>query len=186
MRLGRFSRPWSGLAKTLFCLAVLGAAAPDKAAPLFEALKTAPSAQQAQALETQIALYWRAQITPAVQMLLEQASKAMGHQDNTNAIADLDAALDLQPEQADLWRLHAEARFANGDEAGALADLAQALSREPHCFPALADLSRFAEAKDDYPRALEAWQRFLEIDPKAPNGVARLNALERKVSGQPL
>ena len=165
---------------------LLGAAGPDKAAPLFAALKSSPTSQQSQALEIQIALYWRSQITPAVQMLLEQASKAIAHQDTANAIADLDAALDLQPEQADLWRLHAEARFANGDEAGALADLAQALSREPRCFPALADLSRFAEAKDDYPQALAAWQRFLDIDPKAPNGATRLDALQRKVSGQPL
>jgi tetratricopeptide (TPR) repeat protein len=186
MRTGRFSRRWPVSAVGLVCAALLGAAAPDKAAPLFEALKTSPSAQQAQALEIQIALYWRSQITPAVQILLEQAAKAMGHQDNANAIADLDAALDLQPEQADLWRLHAEARFANGDDTGALEDLAQALSREPRCFPALADLSRFAEAKDDYPRALEAWQRFLDIDPKAQNGAARLEALQRKVSGQPL
>jgi tetratricopeptide (TPR) repeat protein len=173
-----------------------GAAAPDRVAtdkgasdkvgPLFEALKTSTSEERSQALENQIALYWRSQITPAVQILLEQASLAAAHQDNANAIADLDAALDLQPEQADLWRLHAEARFANGDSHGALEDLAQALSREPRCFPALADLSRVSEADNDYPRALSAWQRFLEIDPKAPNGTKRLDALQRKVAGQPL
>jgi predicted Zn-dependent protease len=165
---------------------VLCGAAPDKAAPLFEALKTSTSEQRSEALETQIALYWRSQITPAVQMLLEQATLASAHQDNANAIADLDAALDLQPEQADLWRMHAEARFANGDTVGAQADLAQALSREPRCFPALADLSRMSEANNDFPNALAAWQRFLEIDPKAPNGTKRLEALQRKVAGQPL
>jgi cytochrome c-type biogenesis protein CcmH/NrfG len=119
-------------------------------------------------------------------MLLEQATLASAHQDNANAIADLDAALDLQPDQADLWRMHAEARFANGDPMGAQADLAQALSREPRCFPALADLSRISEANSDFPHALAAWQRLLEIDPKAPNGAKRLEALQRKVAGQPL
>jgi tetratricopeptide (TPR) repeat protein len=167
-------------------LLICTAAAPDRAAPLFEALKTSPTEQQSEALETQIALYWRSQITPAVQLLLEHASQAMAKQDRPTAIGDLDAALDLQPEQADLWRLHAEARFANGDDRGAYEDLAQALSREPRCFPALADLSRFAESRDDFPRALEAWQRFLEIDPKAPHAAGRLEALERKVAGQPL
>jgi tetratricopeptide (TPR) repeat protein len=181
-----FLQNWLVLAACLAGAVLVGGAAPDRAAPLLDALKNAPTEQQSQALEVQIELYWRSQITPAVQMLLEQAGKASGHQDNANAIADLDAALDLQPEQADLWRLHAEARFANGDETGALDDLAQALSREPRCFPALADLSRFAEVKNDYPKALEAWQRFLEIDPKAPHGAARLEALQRKVSGQPL
>jgi tetratricopeptide (TPR) repeat protein len=170
----------------LAALSLIAAAPADKAAPLLDALKTSSSEQRAQALEVQIELYWRSQITPAVQLLLEHASMEMGHQDRPGAIADLDAALDLQPDQADLWRLHAEARFANGDETGALEDLAQALSREPRCFPALADLSRFAEASNDYPRALEAWQHFLQVDPKAPHAAERLDALQRKVAGQPL
>jgi tetratricopeptide (TPR) repeat protein len=166
---------------------MLCAGAPiDRIGPLFEALKSAPTEQQSQAIETRIALYWRSQITPAVQLLLEHASTAMSHQDRPTAIQDLDAALDLQPEQADLWRLHAEARFANGDEAGAYADIAQALSREPRCFPALADLSRFAESRNDNKRALEAWQSLLQIDPKAPRGQALLDALQHKVSGEPL
>jgi tetratricopeptide (TPR) repeat protein len=165
----------------------LGAGAPaDTAGSLLDALKAAPTEQQSAALETKIVLIWRARVTPAVQLLLDHATDAMEQQDRKTAMADLDAALDLQPEQADLWRLHAEARFANGDDAGALADLAQALSREPRLFPALEDLSRFAESRNDYPRALEAWQRFLDLDPKAAHGTARLEVLQRKVAGQPL
>ena len=85
-----------------------------------------------------------------------------------------------------LWRLHAEARYANGDDRGAYADLAQALSREPRCFPALADLSRMAEARNDNSRALQAWRRYLAIDPHAPRGEARLLVLQRKISGDAL
>ena len=181
-----FGRHRPSLAVLLLSAMAVGGAGPDKAAPLFEALKSSTSEQRSQALETQIALYWRSQITPAVQLLLEHASTAMVHQNSADAIADLDAALDLQPDQADLWRLHAEARFANGDSNGARDDLAQALSREPRCFPALADLSRFSEANNDDAGALEAWQRLLEIDPKAPNGTKRLDALQRKATGQPL
>jgi tetratricopeptide (TPR) repeat protein len=176
------SRPAALLGALLLCA---GAPA-DRIGPLFDALKAAATEQQSEAIETRIALYWRSQITPAVQLLLEHASKAMSQQDRPTAIEDLDAALDLQPEQADLWRLHAEARFANGDEAGAFADIAQALSREPRCFPALADLSRFAESRKDNKRALEAWQSFLQIDPKAPHGQARLESLQRKETGEPL
>jgi tetratricopeptide (TPR) repeat protein len=175
------------IAPVLLAGLVLGAGAPhDRLGPLFDQLKAATTEQQSKDVETQIALYWRSQITPAVQLLLEHATAAMARQDRVTAIQDLDAALDLQPDQADLWRLHAEARFANGDEAGAYADIAQALSREPRCFPALADLSRFAESRKDTKRALEAWQSFLRIDPKAPHGEARLEALQRKVSGEPL
>ncbi len=137
-------------------------------------------------LEQRINLAWRAAISPSVQLLTDRAQTSLAHQDPRTAIGDLDAALDLQNDQAVLWRLHAEARFANGDDLGAYADLAQALSREPRCFPALVDLSHFAEAKEDYKRALQAWQRLLLIDPNVPHGKARLGALEQRVSGEPL
>ena len=172
------------------CLALsawlLMGAAPDGVAPLLDRLRTAPTAQQAEALENQIAQAWRARISPSVQLLVERAQQSLERQDSRTAIGDLDAALDLQTDQAELWRLHAEARFANGDGRGAIADLAQALSREPRCFPALADLSHFAESRHDFSRALEAWQRLLAVDPKVRQGAGRLAMLQRKVSGQPL
>jgi tetratricopeptide (TPR) repeat protein len=174
------------LALALSAALLTAAAPPDRAAPLFQALKSAGTEQQAEAIEARIIGYWHSLITPAVQLLLEHAQKAMLQQDRAGALGDLDAALDLQPDQAELWRLHAEARFANGDDRGAFADLAQALSREPRCFPALADLSRFAESRDDNTRALSAWQKYLDLDPKAPNGGKRLQTLQRKVEGQPL
>ncbi len=169
--------------------AILLAAAsppPDKATSLLDALAHAPSDQQAAALEQQVAAAWRAAVSPAIQLLAGRAMQSLARQDPRTAIGDLDAALDLQPEQALLWRLHAEARYANGDDRGAYADLAQALAREPRCFPALADLSRIAEAKNDNRRALKAWQRYLAIDPHAPRGEAHLLILERKVSGNAL
>ena len=170
------------------CAVLLAASSPppDPAAPLLDGLARAPTEQQAAALEQQVSALWRAAISPSVQLLTDRAMRSLAAQDPRTAIGDLDAALDLQPEQALLWRLHAEARYANGDARGAYADLAQALAREPRCFPALADLSHFAEAEDDYPRALKAWERMLQIDPQAPRGRAHLEALKRRVSGEPL
>ena len=172
----------------LGCAVILAAASPppDRAAPLLDALAHAPSEQQAGILEQQISQVWQQAVSPAVQLLTDRAVQSLAKQDPRTAIGDLDAALDLQPDQALLWRLHAEARYANGDDRGAYADLAQALSREPRCFPALADLSHIAEAKNDNQRALKAWQRYLAIDPHAPRGEAHLLVLERKVSGDAL
>ncbi len=181
---GRRMRRQAVLAGALLLAAA--APSPDRAAPLLDALAHAPSEQQAEMLEQQIGATWRAAVSPAVQLLADRAMQSLGQQDPRTAIGDLDAALDLQPDSALLWRLHAEARFANGDSRGAYADLAQALSREPRCFPALADLSRMAESKNDGKRALQAWQRYLQIDPHAPRGEARLQILQRKVSGDAL
>ncbi len=175
-------------AALLACAIVLAAASPppDKAAPLLDALARAPTEQQAEMLEQQISAAWLQAVSPAVQLLADRAMQSLAKQDPRTAIGDLDAALDLQPDQALLWRLHAEARYANGDDRGAYADLAQALAHEPRCFPALADLSHMAEAKNDNSRALKAWQQYLHVDPRAPRGEAHLLVLERKVSGDPL
>ena len=170
----------------LTAILIAGAAPPDPSAPLLDALARAPTPEQAQRLEAQILASWQSRVTPSVQLLVAHATEALSHQDRRAAIGDLDAALDLQSDQAELWRLHAEARLANGDEAGALADLAQALSREPRSFPALADLSRLAEQQGDFARALDAWQRLLAVDPHVHQGASRLAALQRKASGQPL
>lgn len=179
------TRVWFA-ALLIFAAGKTWAATPDPASPLLDLLRTAPTAEQAEMLEQRILTAWRARISPSVQLLSDRAVRSLQQQDRKTAIGDLDAAIDLQPDQAELWRLHAEARFANGDEAGAFADLAQALSREPRCFPALADLSHYAEARKDYARALAAWQKLLEVDPRVHQGAARLAMLQRKASGQPL
>ena len=75
------------------------------------------------------------------------------------------------------------ARFERGDYPGALADIQETLNREPRHFPALQNLSRIAEAREDFKGALTAWQQVLELSPKTPDGEERLKMLTRKVLG---
>ncbi len=175
--------------RTLCTAAVLllAAAAPNDAAqPLLDQLKDAPTPLQAGALETKIENAWRSMATPAVQLLVENAMTELQHNNTKAAFDNLDAAVDLQPGLADLWRLRGQARFAAGDEPGAAADLAQALSREPRDFPALADLSRIAEERKDYKDALSAWEKFIQVDPHAEGAEKRRDLLQRRVAGEPL
>ena len=167
------------------CIACVAAAPPARLSADLDALHGATTAQQAGVLEERIVAAWHAQLTPSVQLLVEKAAGEIQAGKPRDAVADFDAALALQADVADLWRLRAEARYAAGDEQGAIADLAQALSREPRCFPALADLSHFAEGREDFKRALAAWLKLLEIDPKTGQADARLKRLQHKVSGQP-
>jgi tetratricopeptide (TPR) repeat protein len=121
-----------------------------------------------------------------VQILMQQAARKQAAGHGADAVQDADAAIVLQPDLADLYRQRAELRFATADENGAIADLAQALSREPRLIPALADLSHLAETRHDYKRALAAWQKLLELDPKTNHAQARLDLLQRKANGQPI
>ncbi len=174
----------------------LGAAAPlppvapvPRAAPadrLLDALRTAPDAARAGTLEAQLQELWHDQATPAVQMLMDHAAQSAANGKAADALADSEAALVLQPDMADLWRRRAEAKFGMGDERGAFADLAQALLRERRLIPAWVDLSRFAEARHDNKRALEAWRKVLELDPQTEGGGKRLERLQHLVNGQPI
>ncbi len=169
----------------LGCLLCVAAAPQAAISADLDLLGQATTEQQAGALEERILAAWHAQLTPSVQLLVEKAMDEIHAGKSRDATADFDAAIALQPDSADLWRMRAEARYAAGDDQGAVADLAQALSREPRCFPALADLSHFAEGRQDFRRALQAWQKLMEIDPKVGQGAARLQRLQHKVLGQP-
>ena len=146
----------------------------------------APNSEQAGRLEARILVAWHDEATPAVQLLEDRAVAEVHAGKFREALADNDAALVLQPELGDLWRRRAEVRFILNDDAGAYGDLAQALSREARNFPALAALSRFAEARHDHAKAVAAWERFLDVDPKAPGAQERLKKLQVKSQGQPL
>lgn len=165
---------------------LLAAASPDDPASLLTALKAADSEHLAAQLEQRLLTAWYSQGTPAVQLLMDQSAQKLAAGHAKDALADADAALVLQPDLADLYRRRAEMRFALGDEDGAIADLAQGFSREPRLVPAWADLSRFAESRKDYKRALAAWQKVLELDPKTEHASSRLEKLQRAVNGQPI
>jgi tetratricopeptide (TPR) repeat protein len=159
---------------------------PTAAQKLLAALKAAPDPQTAALLEARLQDAWHDEATPAVQILTDQATQLGQAGKLAEAQADCDAAIVLQPGLADLWRRRAEARFGQGDDRGAFADLAQALSREPRLIPAWADLSRFAEARHDTKRALAAWRKVMELDPKAEGGARRLDRLQHVVNGEPI
>ena len=171
----------------VLALVALSAAAPASATDqLLDALRAAPDSAHAGQLEARLQETWHEQATPAVQMLIDHAAQSSGAGKPADALADSEAALVLQPDLADLWRRRGEAKFGVGDERGAFADLAQALLRERRLIPAWVDLSRFAEARHDNKRALQAWRKVLELDPKTEGGGKRLERLQHLVNGQPI
>jgi tetratricopeptide (TPR) repeat protein len=175
------------LAAAAFCLCAAAPTPPPKHADaLLAELKNAPDAQMAAAVEAKLQQAWHDEATASVQMLMDHAALAGQNGKMDDALADSDAALVLQPGLADLWRRRAEAKFGLGDDRGAFADLAQALSREPRLIPAWADLSRFAEARKDNKRALDAWRKVIELDPKGEGAAKRLDKLQHAVNGEPI
>jgi tetratricopeptide (TPR) repeat protein len=162
------------------------AAEPPPVERLLDALKAAPSAAAAEALEGEIKTLWRRSVSPAARLLVERCEIARVRGARDAAAADCDAAVTLEPERAEVWFQRAALTFDNNDNAGAIGDLASVLRLQPRYFPAFDMLSRIAERRGDFPAALEAWQHLLAVDPMTPPGQTRLRSLRERASAKPL
>lgn len=151
---------------------------------LFAALKNAQSEEDAVALEAQIRAVWANQASPAVALLMQRGARDLAAGALREAEADFDAAVTLAPDYAEAWRLRGVARFRLGENAAAIADMAEALKRDPRHFLALRNLSEIAEAQGDWKSALAAWEKLLAIDPQTEGAGARLRDLRQHALGQ--
>lgn len=162
---------------------------PDRKAQLdtlLGALRAAPTEEAAAALETQVRTLWAEASSPVLRLLLVRAARELNDNAPGDAADSFDAALDLDPDLLEGWRGRAQARLRLGDAAGAVRDIQEVLRREPRYFPALQDLSRLAESRNDWRGALAAWQKLLEMNPRAPGGQSRLRDLRRRALGEEL
>jgi len=151
---------------------------------LLDALKTAPDEQDAALIEAHVVELWLGDATPAVRLLMGRAAREEKAGAKADAIEDFGAVLALQPDLADAWRQRAEARMGAGDSAGAIADLGEAVRREPREFLAFRALARIAEARGNWKAAYDAWGKLLTFDPKTPGGARQLKEMRRKALGE--
>jgi len=178
-------RPAAPAAPTAAADRATAAAAARKAAlaQALDALKVAISDQEAAALETKIRLMWLNASTPAVTLLIGRGARELKAGAAEDAEGDFSAALTLDPDSIEAWHHLAQARFAAGDTRGAIAAISETLKREPRHFAALQTLSRFAEAREDWKGAYEAWAKAMEIAPKLEGGTEKLKDLKRRALG---
>ncbi len=122
-------------------------------------------------------------ISPTAGILLDAAQAEQDSQPN-KAIADIGAAIDLQPELGPLWRERGLAKLRAGDARSAAADLGHAIDIDNRDFLAWSTLSMALEQQGNTAAALAAWQRVLAIDPHAEDGRKRLDTLKRREEGE--
>ena len=151
---------------------------------LLDALKSAPDEQDAALIETHVVTLWIDGATPAVRLLMSRAVREQKAGAKGDALEDFSAVIALQPDLAEAWRQRGEARADSGDTAGAIADLSEAVRREPREFLAYRTLSRLAEARGNWKAAYDSWMKLLKFDPKTPGGEQHLKELRRKALGE--
>src|SRR2546421_6284054 len=151
---------------------------------LFEALKAAPDADSAKLVENRIWALWLASGSDTADLLMSRVKQVADEKDTDLAIRLLDAIVDLKPDYAEGWNRRATMYFTKKDYGRALADIAQALAREPRHFGALTGLGMILQEMGEDKRALEAFRRALELDPHLQKIPEFIKALTDKVEGR--
>ena len=159
-----------GRAMALAVLLVFAAVPADAAQdarldPLFEKLKAASDAREAQIYENAI---WRVWLEPedgAVNSLMRLGLDAQNRGDMFGAFAIYDAITGLKPDYAEGWNRRATAFFLSGEFKRSLADCDEVLKRNPFHFGALAGSGQNWFHLGQYDKAITAWRRALEVNP---------------------
>jgi tetratricopeptide (TPR) repeat protein len=151
---------------------------------LFEALKAAPDAASAKAVEERIWALWMVSPSDTANLLMSRAKTAVDGNDLDLAVRLLDAIIQLKPDYVEAWNRRATIHFMRKDYNRSLADLQQILAREPRHFGALSGLGLIMQELGDDKRALEIYRRALAVHPHLPRVPDLIKTLTEKVDGR--
>jgi tetratricopeptide (TPR) repeat protein len=151
---------------------------------LFSALKIAPDAASAKAIEDRIWAKWVVSGSDTCTLLMSRARAAIDDKDYDLAIKLLDAVVTLKPNYIEAWNRRATVYYLKNDYAHALADIREVLTREPRHFGALSGLGMILQELGDDKDALEAYRKALAVDPHLEHIPDVVKTLTEKVEGR--
>lgn len=151
---------------------------------LFQALKIAPDEASAKAISSRIWDIWSSSGGDTTNLLMSRVRTAIEGKDLDLALRLLDAVVAFKPDYAEVWNERATVYYMKKDYGHAMADIAQALAREPRHFGALFGLGIILQEFGEDRRALEVYRRVLAIDPHMPRVSEMVKTLSQKLEGR--
>ncbi len=151
---------------------------------LFGALKIAPDAASAKAIENRIWEVWIESGSDTCDLLMTRVKDAIEEKDYALAIRLLNSIIAIRPGYVEAWNQRATVYYLKDDFPRAIADIAEVLAREPRQFGALAGLGMMLQDIGDDKDALEAYRKALAIDPHLENIPDAVKTLTEKVEGR--
>lgn len=164
----------------LLWAAPAGAAQDARLDPLFEKLKAASDAREAQIYENAI---WRVWLEPedgAVNSLMRLGLDAQNRGDMFGAFAIYDAITGLKPDYAEGWNRRATVLFLLDRLEESRKDAEKTLELEPRHFGALSGLGLIAMRQNHPDKALEVLEKALAINPHMANVRGHVEQLRKK------
>jgi tetratricopeptide (TPR) repeat protein len=151
---------------------------------LFDALKIAPDAESAKAIEERIWALWMVSGSDTCNLLMGRVKAAADDKDYELAVKLLDAVIALKPDYVEAWNRRATIYYLLKDYAHSLADIREVLAREPRHFGALSGLGLILQEIGDDRHALEAYRKALAVDPHLEHVPDAVKNLREKVEGR--
>ena len=151
---------------------------------LYEALKAAPNARTAQAVEERIDAMTMQSGSDTADLLLVRARSVMETKEYDLSIELLDAVIELSPDFTEAYAQRATALYLKKDIYRALADLRVVIAREPRHFTAYAGLGVILQDIGRDRLALDAFRRAIAIHPHLKGLPNLIKRLEPKVEGR--
>lgn len=143
---------------------------------LYAKLKAVNEAE-ARTVEAEIRRLWSDVGDEEVAAMMAVGASALAAGNYIDAITAFSAAIQRAPALADAYSRRATAHYLMGNHPAAIADLEQALAREPRHFAALVGLGVVRLALDEKKAALSAFERALAINPHMERTRARVAEL---------
>lgn len=137
----------------------------DRLDSLFARLHVSTDPQSAQKIESDIWAIWSSSDSPTAEVLLRQASRAMGDGAPEQALDILNTLIGAYPDFAEAWNRRATLYFEMKRDDLALKDISKVLELEPRHFGALAGRGLIYQREKNYSAALDAFNEALDINP---------------------
>ncbi len=155
-------------------------------AEMFDKLREAPSASEAEDVAADIWSTWLVSGSATVDVLMERGIGAMQAGDRQTARELFDRAVLLKPDYSEAWHQRAAIFLADENFGDALRDINETLTLEPRHFGAWFGLAMIMESFGSEKAALEAYREALKIYPLLPEAVEAERRLSRAAEGQDL
>jgi tetratricopeptide (TPR) repeat protein len=151
---------------------------------LFGALKAAPNAETAKAIEQRIWALWMISRSDTANLLMTRVQKSIEEKDLDLALKLLDAIVKIKPDYVEAWNRRATIYYMKKDYGRSVADIRQVLRLEPRHFGALTGFGLILQDIGDDKQALEVYRRALAVYPRLERIPDIVKTLQVKVEGR--
>lgn len=153
---------------------------------MFDKLREAPSASEAQDVAADIWSTWLVSGSATVDVLMERGIATLQAGDRQTARELFDRVILLKPDYPEAWHQRATLFLRDENFGEALRDINETLTLEPRHFGAWFGLAMIMESFGREKAALEAYREALKIYPLLPEAAEAERRLSRKAEGQDL